>query len=113
MKLKLLFSIPFTLMLTAVSLSSIAAVNGTGLSDAPASPFLPQDSIKAPSAPPAPPLTVPQPSPALKGPSVATWCSAGGCLDSSGNWYSGGAGNLYLNNSGNACVRSGSWLQCN
>jgi hypothetical protein len=107
----LLLSILFTLMLSAASLPSIAAENGAGFLGAPASPLLlPQNSIKAPAAPPSP---IPQPSPALKSPSIVNWCSAGGCLDSGGNWYSGGTGNLYLNNRGNTCVRSGSWLQCN
>jgi hypothetical protein len=110
MKLQVLFSIPVTLMLSAASLPSGAAAYGIGPLGAPASPSLSLDTTRVPPAPPAP---VPQPSPAFKSPSVVNWCSAGGCLDSSGNWYSGATGNLYLDNRGNPCVRTGTWLQCN
>ena len=131
MKLKLLFSILFTLMLSAASLPSIAAMtgigavngitagnsigagNGIGLSGAPGSQFFPQPSIKAPSAPAPLSSPFPQPSAARQSPSVATSCNAGGCRDSGGNFYSGGIGNVYMNNSGNACVRTGTFLQCN
>jgi hypothetical protein len=127
-KLKLLlFMTASGLVLLAVHAPSFAAPGRAHLLpvQAPLSP--PRDSanilppsplLSPPAAPPsqspltpAPSMPSP-PSPQLRSPAVVTGCNAGGCLDSSGNWYPG-AGGLYLNRNGAACARTGMWMQCN
>ncbi|OGB20606.1 MAG: hypothetical protein A3I66_22840 [Burkholderiales bacterium RIFCSPLOWO2_02_FULL_57_36] len=40
-------------------------------------------------------------------------CDGGGCFGPGGDRYSGGVGNIYLDNNGKPCQRMGSWMQCN
>lgn len=93
-----------------------AQPSGSSIIGAPSSPFLTAPSpltgpsSQQPAASSSPSFTRPGALPAS--PPVVTGCSAGGCLDSSGNWYSGAAG-AYVNKNGAACARMGSWMQCN
>jgi hypothetical protein len=108
MKRKLLFLIASTLILPVASMPSIAATasDALGVTAVPSIPA-PAAIVPTPSAQPQPPAI------ATQAPATVTSCSAGGCLDSGGNQYIGGAaGNVYLNSGGKPCARTGIWMQC-
>jgi hypothetical protein len=119
--------LPFVMTLVPALLAvlpSLAMPRGAYLVPVQAPLSLPGDSAKV--SPPSPFLSTPSPlssppspapsplisSPKIGTPAVVIGCNGGGCLDSSGNWYSG-AGGVYLNKEGTACARTGVWLQCN
>lgn len=64
----------------------------------------------APSRPPAPP---PQRQPeATRPPATVTTCDPGGCWNTDGSRYEGGAGGTYLDRNGRLCQRNGVMMQC-
>lgn len=69
-------------------------------------PSMPPASVKHESR-----AAAPSPSP-VNPPVSVTTCDPGGCWDSGGNRYSGGAGNTYLDKNGRPCHGSGVTLQC-
>jgi hypothetical protein len=128
LKLKWLFAMAAMPLLLVVPLPSLAALSSARLfavqaplstprdstNLSPSSPFLssPSPVTLPPSLSPAPPPLSSPPNQQLRSPAVVIGCNAGGCLDSSGNWYPG-AGGVYLNKDGMGCARTGVWLQCN
>jgi hypothetical protein len=75
--------------------------------------IVPSTTTQVPLARP-PSTTTPRPAPPAQAdrPSPLTGCDPGGCWDSGGNRYNGGAGNTYLNGAGKLCTRNGAWMQC-
>lgn len=63
-----------------------------------------------PSKPPAPVAAPRDLTPAP--PSVIGVCDPGGCWDTGGNRYNGGASGTFLNGSGRLCQRNGVSMQC-
>src|SRR4051812_31543264 len=58
------------------------------------------------------PSTVAQSPLKPQAPAPVTTCDPGGCWNTNGSRYNGGAANTYLDGNGKLCQRNGGWMQC-